>query len=189
MAIRVVGLERHIGVFASRPIKKNEELTIDYQYARVQGKNAVQQICYCGAASCQGFIGWKQTDKKGKPTKKSGKVSVVNSMTKAAVAEEFRETDCFSCQRGGLVMTCSGRLGGVPCPKVYHPRCVQQKEAVKRYIIFQLRFCWSFVLSIFGCQQMDLPLACVSRRFVFIAEDCHSLHWLQYCVVPAMLSY
>ncbi|KAF6998202.1 hypothetical protein CFC21_014340 [Triticum aestivum] len=44
-----------IGIFAMRNIKKDEELTFDYNYVRVSG--AAPQKCFCGTAKCRGYIG------------------------------------------------------------------------------------------------------------------------------------
>ncbi|KAH9921135.1 uncharacterized protein B0H18DRAFT_1022083 [Fomitopsis serialis] len=55
-------VDRHVrmGIFANRYIKKNEELTFNYNVDRY-GHDA--QPCYCGEPNCVGFIGGKtQTD-------------------------------------------------------------------------------------------------------------------------------
>ncbi|KAL2638326.1 hypothetical protein AAZV13_06G107900 [Glycine max] len=44
-----------IGLFALRDIKKDEELTFDYNYVRVFG--AAAKKCYCGSPNCRGYIG------------------------------------------------------------------------------------------------------------------------------------
>ncbi|KAF5467903.1 hypothetical protein F2P56_012110 [Juglans regia] len=44
-----------IGLFALRDIKKDEEVTFDYNYVRVFG--AAAKKCYCGAPQCRGYIG------------------------------------------------------------------------------------------------------------------------------------
>ncbi|THH26928.1 hypothetical protein EUX98_g7264 [Antrodiella citrinella] len=55
-----VGAHVRMGIFANRNIKKDEELTFNYNVDRY-GHDA--QICYCGEPNCVGFIGGKtQTD-------------------------------------------------------------------------------------------------------------------------------
>ncbi|RPD63290.1 hypothetical protein L226DRAFT_533149 [Lentinus tigrinus ALCF2SS1-7] len=55
-----VGDRVRMGIFANRPIKKDEELTFNYNVDRY-GHDA--QVCYCGEPNCVGFIGGKtQTD-------------------------------------------------------------------------------------------------------------------------------
>ncbi|KAL6308930.1 hypothetical protein BKA93DRAFT_724617 [Sparassis latifolia] len=55
-----VGAHVRMGIFASRNIKKDEELTFNYNVDRY-GHDA--QPCYCGEPNCVGFIGGKtQTD-------------------------------------------------------------------------------------------------------------------------------
>ncbi|TFK88803.1 hypothetical protein K466DRAFT_585207 [Polyporus arcularius HHB13444] len=55
-----VGDRVRMGIFANRLIKKDEELTFNYNVDRY-GHDA--QICYCGEPNCVGFIGGKtQTD-------------------------------------------------------------------------------------------------------------------------------
>ncbi|OCH90860.1 SET domain-containing protein [Obba rivulosa] len=55
-----VGNHVRMGIFASRNIKKDEELTFNYNVDRY-GHDA--QPCYCGEPNCVGFIGGKtQTD-------------------------------------------------------------------------------------------------------------------------------
>ncbi|KAI0830234.1 hypothetical protein BC628DRAFT_1313213 [Trametes gibbosa] len=55
-----VGNHVRMGIFASRSIKQNEELTFNYNVDRY-GHDA--QPCYCGEPNCVGFIGGKtQTD-------------------------------------------------------------------------------------------------------------------------------
>ena len=55
-----VGDRVRMGIFANRAIKKDEELTFNYNVDRY-GHDA--QICYCGEPNCVGFIGGKtQTD-------------------------------------------------------------------------------------------------------------------------------
>ncbi|KZP33283.1 SET domain-containing protein [Athelia psychrophila] len=55
-----VGIHVRMGIFASRKVQKNEELTFNYNVDRY-GHEA--QPCYCGEPKCVGFIGGKtQTD-------------------------------------------------------------------------------------------------------------------------------
>ncbi|CCM05915.1 uncharacterized protein FIBRA_08153 [Fibroporia radiculosa] len=55
-----VGHHVRMGIFANRDIKKDEELTFNYNVDRY-GHDA--QPCYCGESNCVGFIGGKtQTD-------------------------------------------------------------------------------------------------------------------------------
>ncbi|KAI9454239.1 hypothetical protein BJY52DRAFT_1122891 [Lactarius psammicola] len=55
-----IGQHVRMGIFANRAIKKNEELTFNYNVDRY-GHDA--QPCYCGEEKCVGFIGGKtQTD-------------------------------------------------------------------------------------------------------------------------------
>lgn len=55
-----VGNKMRMGIFTKRDIKKDEELTFNYNVDRY-GHTA--QECYCGEANCVGFIGGKtQTD-------------------------------------------------------------------------------------------------------------------------------
>ncbi|KIJ61209.1 hypothetical protein HYDPIDRAFT_177115 [Hydnomerulius pinastri MD-312] len=55
-----IGQHVRMGIFASRSIKKNEELTFNYNVDRY-GHDA--QPCYCGEPNCVGFLGGKtQTD-------------------------------------------------------------------------------------------------------------------------------
>jgi len=42
----------HILYFSTRPIRKGEELTVDYQFS----KEAIRVRCSCGARSCRGTI-------------------------------------------------------------------------------------------------------------------------------------
>ncbi|CAI0609229.1 unnamed protein product [Linum tenue] len=56
----VVDGEICIGLFALRNIKKDEELTFDYNYVRVFG--AAAKKCYCGSAQCRGYIGGDPTN-------------------------------------------------------------------------------------------------------------------------------
>ncbi|XP_021841738.1 histone-lysine N-methyltransferase ASHH2 isoform X2 [Spinacia oleracea] len=51
----VVNGEICVGLFASRNIKKGEELTFDYNYVRVFG--AAVKKCHCGSRKCRGYIG------------------------------------------------------------------------------------------------------------------------------------
>ncbi|KAF3337736.1 histone-lysine N-methyltransferase ASHH2-like isoform X2 [Carex littledalei] len=51
----IVNGEVCIGLFAIREIKKEEELTFDYNYVRVVG--AAAKKCYCGSENCRGYIG------------------------------------------------------------------------------------------------------------------------------------
>ncbi|XP_074280193.1 uncharacterized protein LOC141605369 [Silene latifolia] len=51
----VVNGEICVGLFALRNIRKDEELTFDYNYVRVFG--AAAKKCYCGALKCRGYIG------------------------------------------------------------------------------------------------------------------------------------
>ncbi|GAV80805.1 SET domain-containing protein/zf-CW domain-containing protein, partial [Cephalotus follicularis] len=44
-----------IGLFALRDIKKDEEVTFDYNYVRVFG--AAAKKCFCGSPYCRGYIG------------------------------------------------------------------------------------------------------------------------------------
>ncbi|OMO52182.1 hypothetical protein CCACVL1_29320, partial [Corchorus capsularis] len=44
-----------IGLFALRDIKKDEELTFDYNYVRVYG--AAAKKCHCASPHCRGYIG------------------------------------------------------------------------------------------------------------------------------------
>ncbi|KAK1309538.1 Histone-lysine N-methyltransferase ASHH2 [Acorus calamus] len=44
-----------VGLFATRDLKKGEEVTFDYNYVRVFG--AVAKKCVCGSAGCRGYIG------------------------------------------------------------------------------------------------------------------------------------
>ncbi|KAM7256870.1 hypothetical protein ACFE04_012611 [Oxalis oulophora] len=44
-----------VGLFAVRNIRKDEELTFDYNYVRVFG--AAAKKCFCGASCCRGYIG------------------------------------------------------------------------------------------------------------------------------------
>jgi SET domain-containing protein len=56
----VVDNRLRMGIFAKRDIKKDEELTFNYNVDRY-GNDA--QVCYCGEPNCVGFIGGKtQTD-------------------------------------------------------------------------------------------------------------------------------
>ncbi|CAI0395754.1 unnamed protein product [Linum tenue] len=56
----VVNGEICIGLFALRNIKKDEELTFDYNYVRVFG--AAAKKCYCSSAQCRGYIGGDPTN-------------------------------------------------------------------------------------------------------------------------------
>ncbi|ODQ79319.1 hypothetical protein BABINDRAFT_8273 [Babjeviella inositovora NRRL Y-12698] len=56
----VVGLKLAMGIFASRAIRRGEEITFDYNVDRY---GAQAQPCFCGEANCSGEIGGKtQTD-------------------------------------------------------------------------------------------------------------------------------
>lgn len=50
--------EYRVGVFASRPIEKGEELSYDYNFESF----GTRQACRCGAAKCKGFIGTSKLD-------------------------------------------------------------------------------------------------------------------------------
>lgn len=67
-----MGSEKRVGIFSVREILPYEELTIDYQYERVDHDSGIKQLCYCGTAKCQGYIGWK---KKGSECFVSNKIS------------------------------------------------------------------------------------------------------------------
>ncbi|XP_063703884.1 nuclear receptor binding SET domain protein [Culicoides brevitarsis] len=54
-----VGRTVRIGIFALRDIKKDEELSFDYQ---LECKGNVQKPCMCGTSECRGFIGPKKKD-------------------------------------------------------------------------------------------------------------------------------
>ncbi|KAK4052314.1 histone methyltransferase set2 [Microbotryomycetes sp. JL221] len=55
-----IGKKMHMGIFAKRDIKQDEELTFNYNVDRY-GHEA--QECYCGEPNCVGYIGGKtQTD-------------------------------------------------------------------------------------------------------------------------------
>ncbi|POY71556.1 putative Histone-lysine N-methyltransferase [Rhodotorula taiwanensis] len=55
-----VGKKMRMGIFTKRDIKKDEELTFNYNVDRY---GHVAQECYCGEAICEGYIGGKtQTD-------------------------------------------------------------------------------------------------------------------------------
>ncbi|KAE9603949.1 putative histone-lysine N-methyltransferase chromatin remodeling SET family [Lupinus albus] len=49
-----------IGLFASKDIKQDEEVTFDYNYVRVFG--AAAKKCYCGSLHCRGYIGGDPLD-------------------------------------------------------------------------------------------------------------------------------
>jgi hypothetical protein len=153
----IVGRERRIGIFSERSIGADAELTIDYQYARTQGKCAVQQMCFCGAATCEGFIGWKRRGKKGNAgrastsSKSSASASslepVSSSLSRllpstkrnrqapvaAAACDRSREENvCFSCldDDSGQLLICEEFFTrGVPCTKVYHLACLYLDRA------------------------------------------------------------
>ncbi|XP_065880732.1 histone-lysine N-methyltransferase ASHH2 isoform X2 [Euphorbia lathyris] len=55
----VVNGEICIGLFALRDIKKDEEVTFDYNYVRVFG--AAAKKCYCSSSNCRGYIGGDPT--------------------------------------------------------------------------------------------------------------------------------
>ncbi|KAI9218097.1 hypothetical protein BC828DRAFT_230274 [Blastocladiella britannica] len=55
----VVGDHLRIGIFTTKPVKRGQELTFDYQFARY-GDTA--QACYCGESVCSGFIGGNSKD-------------------------------------------------------------------------------------------------------------------------------
>ncbi|BGP58042.1 hypothetical protein JCM8202_001719 [Rhodotorula sphaerocarpa] len=55
-----VGRKMRMGIFTKRDIKKDEELTFNYNVDRY---GHVAQECYCGEPNCEGYIGGKtQTD-------------------------------------------------------------------------------------------------------------------------------
>lgn len=47
----IVNGKLRIGIFSCQPIKKNEEITIDY------GIEGMFEKCFCGAVNCRGWIG------------------------------------------------------------------------------------------------------------------------------------
>jgi hypothetical protein len=49
-----VGGSCHIGIFTTKDIKKNTEITIDYQYQRLDLENPLK--CECGESNCIGFL-------------------------------------------------------------------------------------------------------------------------------------
>lgn len=60
----VVGRKLRMGIFASRDIRRGEEVTFDYNVDRY---GAEAQPCYCGEKNCVGFLGGKtQTESAGK---------------------------------------------------------------------------------------------------------------------------
>ncbi len=92
----------------------------------------MQQVCFCGAATCQGFIGWRKTSSEEEAEAAgsghsngngngngNGKASA-QKRKRAAAAAVFRESDCYMCQDdSGELLICDGSLrAGVPCAKV-----------------------------------------------------------------------
>eukprot|EP01138_Halocafeteria_seosinensis_P004665 gb/GECG01004771.1/.p1 GENE.gb/GECG01004771.1/~~gb/GECG01004771.1/.p1 ORF type:complete len:1590 (+),score=252.34 gb/GECG01004771.1/:1-4770(+) len=59
-----VGKEERVGIFAIRDIRAQEELCFDYQWQRI-GEDRIK--CYCGTASCRGYLGAKEDDRAGLP--------------------------------------------------------------------------------------------------------------------------
>ena len=126
-----------------------------FQYDRVEGMGSVQQLCFCGAPTCQGFIGWRKTgteeaeaDAAGNRNgNRNGKASSLSSSAAAqkrkralaAAAERervFRESECYMCQDDhGDLLICDGSLrAGVPCAKVRR-RLAWEKIATKSEFI------------------------------------------------------
>ena len=98
----------------------------------------MQQVCFCGAATCQGFIGWRKTSSEEEAEAAgnsngngNGKASA-QKRKRAAAAAVFRESDCYMCQDdGGELLICDGSLrAGVPCAKVLCRLCTHCESIV-----------------------------------------------------------
>jgi SET domain-containing protein len=50
--LRARRIRGHIFYFSRKPIRKGEELTVDYRFA----KNAARVVCRCGSPACRGTI-------------------------------------------------------------------------------------------------------------------------------------
>jgi uncharacterized protein len=50
--LRARRIRGHIFYFSRKPIRKGEELTVDYRFAR----NAARVVCHCGSSACRGTI-------------------------------------------------------------------------------------------------------------------------------------
>ncbi len=156
-----VGRERRIGVFSARPIGAHEELTINYRYER----NAkVEQLCFCGARTCQGFIGWRNTVSKidsdvagsvhGKsPFSASSSSSAAQKRKRTAAAAVFRESHCFVCQGNcGELILCDGSLrAGAPCAKVRVSNAIGVNKSPSLVSAHVTVNCVILILSIFAC--------------------------------------
>ena len=148
--------ELRIAIFTQRPVRRGEELTIDYKYDRI---GLEYQACYCGADNCAKWIGGKKKKlergggvddavaegaRKAKG-KKRGKLS-----HKALKRMAFNQADdvCAVCGEAGEVVMCDAKVtGSVFCPRVFHARCVDMEAAPKGGWTCPWHFCKRKVLG------------------------------------------
>jgi hypothetical protein len=98
-------------------------------------------VCFCGAATCQGFIGWRKTSSEEEAEAMgssngniSGNGKASAQKRKRAAAAVYRESDCYMCQDdGGELLICDGSLrAGVPCAKVLCRLCTYCESIVNQ---------------------------------------------------------
>ena len=121
-----VGDELRIGIFTQRPVRRGEELTIDYKYDRI---GLHYQPCYCGSHNCAQWIGAKRTNGAldGKQRLKLSKKGRKQADAAArARAEQNADEVCGGCGIGGELVLCDHKLPtGHYCPRAHHVDCAE----------------------------------------------------------------
>ncbi|KNC81387.1 hypothetical protein SARC_06292 [Sphaeroforma arctica JP610] len=119
--------EIRIGIFAMKDIRKDEELTFNYQFDTFG--NEASKVCRCESANCSGFLGMKPKKKNSgaMSTQESGqKHRVKKSLKKRKVrVEKITEDECYHCGDDGSLTLCDMNF----CPKAYHVGCLGLEKA------------------------------------------------------------